>query len=72
MAELLPQEEALMSRAREADAARDTAFEEMAPSGDFPSTSLLIPLLQPTSMDHYQPSSFSSLRWWLMLLMLLV
>ena len=36
MAELLPQEEALMSRAREADAARDTAFEEMAPSGDFP------------------------------------
>ena len=36
MAEMLPQEEALMSRAREADAARETAFEEMAPSGDYP------------------------------------
>ena len=36
MAEMLPQEEALMSRAREADAARETAFEQMAPSGDYP------------------------------------
>lgn len=36
MAELLPQEEALMSRAREAESARDTAFEDMAPTGDYP------------------------------------
>ena len=36
MAELLPQEEALMSRAREAESAREGAFEQMAPSGDFP------------------------------------
>jgi hypothetical protein len=40
MAELLPEEEALTSRAREAEAARDTAFEQMAPSGDFPMSDL--------------------------------
>ena len=40
MAELLPQEEALMSRAREAEAAREGAFEQMAPSGDYPAGDL--------------------------------
>ena len=40
MAELLPQEEALMSRAREAESAREGAFEEMAPTGDFPVSDL--------------------------------
>lgn len=40
MAELLPQEEALMSRAREAESARDVAFDQIAPSGDYPASDL--------------------------------
>tara|TARA_Y100001963_G_C6738920_1_gene427877 strand:- start:33 stop:539 length:507 start_codon:yes stop_codon:yes gene_type:complete len=40
MAELLPQEQAVLDVAAEVDAAKDASFEQMAPSGYFPASDL--------------------------------